>query len=126
MVRDNWYGRLAAANRLVRDARRSSLGSRGRSPGLSARDVAQTTDIAQLGWCEQMLHSASGYRALVLKQVRAYPLPTPPSSRSSRLASGSNSTSNQVRYASVFVINGKPTDDLNGREAVAGSCDGKS
>jgi hypothetical protein len=25
-----------------------------------------------------------------------------------------------------FVINGKPTDDLNGREAVAGSCDGKS
>jgi PAS domain-containing protein len=116
MVREDWYRRLAAANRLVVDARTQVMRLTQQISRLERQGRSTKKPFSQLRGSEQTLVALSDYRAMVLNQVRSYPLPSPRSTWSSRPEPGSNSQAFQMRYRFNFVIDGKRADHPNGAE----------
>jgi hypothetical protein len=77
MVREDWYRRLAAANRLVVDARTQVMRLTQQISRLERQGRSTKKPFSQLRGSEQTLVALSDYRAMVLNQVRSYPLPSP-------------------------------------------------
>jgi|SoiMethySBSTD1v2_1073268.scaffolds.fasta_scaffold97913_3 hypothetical protein len=115
-VREDWYRRLATANRLAVDARTQVVRLTQQISRLEREGRRTRKPFSQLRGSEQTLVALSGYRAMVLNRMRSYPLPSPRSTWSSRREPGSSSQVFQMRYRFNFVIDGKCADHPNGAE----------